>query len=79
MNLLGGTREKRVLEEEKDKEIKNGDRRDKEENEREGVNKDYFLKENGEGLVIMKIKEKVRGEGKGEGKDVMIRAVRRAV
>lgn len=61
MNLLGGTREKRVLEEQEDEEMK-----DKEENEREGINKDYFLKEDREG-------------GKGEGRDVTKRAVRRAM
>lgn len=49
------------MEEQEDEEMK-----DKEENEREGVNKDYFLKEDREG-------------GEGEGEDVTKRAVRRAV
>lgn len=67
------------MEEEEDEEMKDGNRRDKEENEREEVNKDYFLKEDWEGLVIMKMIEKARGEGKGEGEDVTKMAVRRAV
>lgn len=74
MDLLGGTREKKIG---RSGEQRNERRKQKRQLEREGVNKDYFSKEDGEGLVIMKIKEKIRREGKGEGEDIR-RAMQKA-